>query len=140
MRYWSGTRGNAPVEDGTPITLELRTSGPADPVTALAHPVLTVEPHESGGLPWLHGSFRRPVPVSSRLVLRIHNRAGIPIIEGHCEIAAGEQRFTCTTLRPLGIEAYAHVSEAQRQQTAQRIWSRRVYATLQRYPLEPKRT
>lgn len=128
------------MEDATPITLELRTSGVSDPLVALAHPVLTAEPQESGGLPWLHGSFRQPVPVAARLVLRIHNRAGIPIIEGECAVAAGEQRFTCTTLRPLGIEAYAHVSEAQRQQTAQRIWSRRVYVTLQRYPLEPKRT
>lgn len=67
-------------------------------------------------------------------MLRIHNRAGIPIIEGQCYVAAGAQTFTFSQLLPLGIEAYAHVSEGEREQVARRIWSRRVYGSLEQHP------
>jgi hypothetical protein len=96
--------------------------------------MLTADPvQHTAGLPWLHGSFAQPVVTPCRLTLRIHNRAGIPIIEGHCFVAAGQQTFTFEQLRPLGIDAYAHVSEAEREQIARRIWSRRVYGTLEQH-------
>jgi hypothetical protein len=63
-------------------------------------------------------------------VLRVHNQAGIPIIEGQNRVEAGQCSFTVSELRPLGIEAYAHKREAERLQIARRIWSRRAYGTL----------
>jgi len=63
-------------------------------------------------------------------LVRIHNRAGIPIVEGTGTVAAGQREFTIAELRPLGIEAYAHKSEAERVEIAQRIWSRRVFGTV----------
>lgn len=128
------------MEDGALITLDVRPTSPVNSAS-VTPPTLTIDTtHATHGLPWLHGSLSRPIRGSARLVLRIHNRAGIPIIEGQYEMTDGQQAFTCSNLLPLGIEAYAHVSEAQREQTAQRIWSRRAYATLQQYPLEPERT
>ncbi len=70
-----------------------------------------------------------------RLTLRIHNRAGIPMIEGQTIVEAGQRTFMFSDLRPLGIEAYAHVSEAEREQVTRRIWSRRAYGTLEIQPL-----
>lgn len=121
--------------DLSATTLELRPTSSANSLSVKAHSVLTADTvHQTGGLPWLHGSLAQPTPAPCRLVLRIHNRAGIPIIEGQCYVAAGGQTFTFSQLRPLGIEAYAHVSESEREQVARRIWSRRVYGSLEQHP------
>jgi hypothetical protein len=63
-------------------------------------------------------------------MLRVHNSAGIPIIEGHCMIEAGQRQVVFEALRPLGIEAYAHKSAAEQQAVARRIWGRRAYGVL----------
>jgi hypothetical protein len=86
--------------------------------------------HQSGGLPWLSGELGLAAPACLKLILRIHNRAGIPIVEAHSQIEAGQQQITFSNLHALGIEAYAHKTEAERAEIAQRIWSRRAYGTL----------
>ena len=86
--------------------------------------------HDSGGLPWLSGELGQAAPACLKLILRIHNRAGIPIVEAHSQIEAGQQQITFRDLHALGIEAYAHKTEAERAKIAQRIWSRRAYGTL----------
>jgi len=63
-------------------------------------------------------------------VLRVYNRAGIPIVEGQSQVAAGQRQFAFTHLRAFGIEAYAHRSDEERAQIAQRIWTRCSYGTL----------
>ncbi|MGH2524557.1 MAG: hypothetical protein ACRDH2_18785 [Anaerolineales bacterium] len=92
---------------------------------------LRLDPEQhTGGLPWLHGELEAAAPKPLVLLLRVHNRAGIPLVEGHCQVRAGQRQVTFRDLRPLGIEAYAHKPEAQRIEVAQRIWSRRAYASL----------
>lgn len=81
-------------------------------------------------LPALRGELSRPAPRRMTITLQIHNRAGIPIIIGQETIAAGQTEIVFRHLQPLGIEAYNHASATQRQQVAQRIWSRRAYGTL----------
>ena len=98
--------------------------------TAFPRELRYVEEHHTGGLPWLSGELGRPAPQPLALIVRIHNRAGIPIIEGQSQIEAGQRQFTITDLRPLGIEAYTHKREAERIEVAHRIWSRRAFATL----------
>jgi len=88
------------------------------------------EEQHTDRLPMLHGELGVAAPRSLRLVLRVHNQAGIPIIEGQNRVEAGQRSFTIGELRPLGIEAYAHKREAERLQIARRIWSRRAYGTL----------
>jgi hypothetical protein len=51
-------------------------------------------------------------------------------VEAHSQIEAGQQHFCFSDLQALGIEAYAHKSDAERAEIAQRIWSRRAYGTL----------
>ena len=85
---------------------------------------------QSGGLPWLSGELGQAAPACLKLILRVHNRAGIPIAEAHSQIEPGQQQITFTDLHALGIEAYAHKTEAERAEIAQRIWSRRAYGTL----------
>ena len=84
----------------------------------------------TGGLPWLHGELGAATTRPLLLVLRIHNRAGIPIAEGQGVLGSGQREFTISDLRPLGIEAYSHYKEEQRAQIGQRIWSRSAYASL----------
>src|SRR5689334_20980214 len=89
----------------------------------------------NGGLPWLSGELSQAAPACLKLILRVHNRAGIPIVEAHSQVEAGRQQITFSDLHPLGIEAYAHKTEAERAEIARRIWSRRAYATLTCLPL-----
>ncbi len=85
---------------------------------------------QTEGLPWLHGELAIAAPRRLDLVLQVHNRAGIPIIEGYSSVETGQRQFTFVDLHAVGIEAYAHASVAQRLQVAQRVWSRRSFGTL----------
>jgi hypothetical protein len=94
-------------------------------------PALSVDPasdHE--GLPALTGELPRPAPRRMRLVLRVHNAAGVPIAAGEAHVGAGEARVEFRALHALGIEAYAHVPADERVRIARRIWSRRAYGVL----------
>src|SRR3954465_7403170 len=53
---------------------------------------------QSGGLPWLWGELGQAAPACLRLILRVHNRAGIPIVEAHSQIEAGQQQISFTDL------------------------------------------
>jgi hypothetical protein len=115
------------------MTLLIRPGNPGrQPVPRAIYPsALELDSErQSGGLPWLSGELGQAAPASLKLILRVHNRAGIPIVEGQSQIEAGQQQITFTNLHALGIEAYAHKTEAERAEIAQRIWSRRAYATL----------
>lgn len=111
-------------------TLPVRNKG-REPRGELLPNALTceVEP-QANGLPLVHGTLHAPAPRRLHVLLRIHNRAGIPVIEGQCEVAVGEQRLAFDSLRALGIEAYAHVSEDERANVQRRIWERAMYGTL----------
>ncbi len=82
------------------------------------------------GFPRLKGELVTAAPEPLNINLRIHNQAGIPIIEGQSSIKAGERKFIFTQFHALGIEAYAHVSAAERLTISKRIWTRSAYATL----------
>jgi|GEM_PF-2948194 len=84
----------------------------------------------STGIPSLWGTLDVPAAQPVVVTLKIHNQAGIPIIEGRTQIERGERQFSFHNLQPLGIEAYAHKSDVERVQIGQRIWSRGVYGTL----------
>lgn len=86
-------------------------------------------------LPGLAGELGITAPGRFKLILRVHNRAGIPIVEGQSYVEIGQRRFVFEELDVIGIEAYAHVSVEERQKIRQRIWSRRAYATLQFWPI-----
>jgi hypothetical protein len=64
------------------------------------------------------------------LLLHVHNSAGIPIITALAHLSAGDQQVIFHDLSPIGIEAYAHKPAAERDQIAQRIWTRRSYAMI----------
>jgi hypothetical protein len=83
-----------------------------------------------GGIPWLHGEFGNAMPQAITIMLQIHNKSGIPIIEGQSQLEVGQRQFIFQELRPLGIEAYAHASEAERVQIGQRVWARAAYGKL----------
>lgn len=95
------------------------------PATLDEQPAAAGEP-----LPQLRGSLPGPASEALELVLRIHNSAGIPIVEGRGSVAAGQTELLFHSLRPLGIEGYAHVNDQCRAEVAQRIWARRRYGTL----------
>ena len=101
-------------------------------IPATAQPCeLQVDPERhTHGLPWLYGELGIATPQNLILGLRIHNQAGIPIIEGQSSVEAGQRQFTFTDLHAIGIEAYTHVPEIERQHISDRIWSRRAYGTL----------
>jgi hypothetical protein len=84
----------------------------------------------SYGLPMLILTVGQPPTSPVILLLHIHNAAGIPIIMAEAELRPDNPRITFRKLVPVGIEAYAHKPVAEQHQIAQRIWSRRVYATL----------
>src|SRR5690349_9842419 len=114
-------------------SLSLRTRAhKGQPIAPAAYPqeLLADPERQSGGLPWLHGKLGSAAPYRVALVLQVHNRAGIPIVEGRCEVEAGRRQFAFTELRPIGIDAYAHKSEAERADIARRIWARHAYGTL----------
>jgi hypothetical protein len=85
---------------------------------------------QTDGIPWLRCQLRAAAPAPVGLLLRIYNRAGIPIIEGRAELEAGATEAVFREVRALGIEGYAHRSAAERAQVAERVWQRRAYATL----------
>lgn len=66
------------------------------------------------GLPWLCGELENPAPRELTLLLRIHNKAGIPIIEGQSRVEGGQKQLVFSELRMFGIEAYSHLSETER--------------------------
>ncbi len=82
------------------------------------------------GVPWLYGEVSIVLPQPIHLGLQIYNRAGIPIIEGETKLEMGQKRVVFQTLRPLGIEAYAHASDSERVEIGRRMWSRAVYGKL----------
>lgn len=117
----------------TSLTLPIRVSKKNDSLIPLNAPPreLQVDPERrTHGLPWLYGEFSTTVPQGLILGLKIHNQAGIPIIEGQSRVEAGQKQFIFTELHAIGIEAYAHLPELERQQISDRIWSRRAYGTL----------
>jgi hypothetical protein len=87
------------------------------------------------GIPSLYGKFGIPAPQCLHLILRIHNQAGIPIIEGETKVDLGQYNFVFHKLNVLGIEAYAHLSEVEQQKIIERIWTRRAYANLTILPI-----
>jgi hypothetical protein len=113
-------------------TLPIRVTVSPDELPAKSYPsALSIDANRAAaGLPWLEGGLKTAAPQRLTLRLRIHNRAGIPIIEGLTEVQAGERRFVFQELRAIGIEAYAHKNDGERIQIAQRVWSRRTYGTL----------
>jgi hypothetical protein len=88
------------------------------------------EEHSSNHLPWLCATFKAELSQSVDLIVRVHNKAGVPIIEGKSRLEAGQKQVVFDTLQPLGIEAYAHYTDEQRAAIVQRIWSRRAYCTI----------
>lgn len=115
------------------ITLPVRSQSTRGSSTRLA--VLPVElradpGQHTAGLPWLAGELGAPASQPLTLLVKVMNRAGIPIIEGRTEVMAGERSFVFRDLRALGIEAYGHFKDAGREQIGQRVWSRRSYAVL----------
>jgi hypothetical protein len=96
----------------------------------LPHELQTDSEHSKGGLPHLHGTLAHPASCILYLTVRLHNQAGIPIIEGRATVAAGAAHFTIHNLVALGIDAYQHYSDEQRAAIAQRIWRRCAYATI----------
>ena len=76
------------------------------------------------------GDLTRPAARPVRLLLRIHNAAGVPIVAGETRVDAGAAHIEFRTLRALGIEAYAHVPADERVRVARRIWARRAYGVL----------
>jgi hypothetical protein len=84
----------------------------------------------SYGLPLLVLTIGQAPSLPVVLVLHIHNAAGIPIIMAEAELRPETTRVVFRKLTPVGIEAYAHKPLAEQHQVAQRIWSRRVFATL----------
>jgi hypothetical protein len=111
-------------------TLPVRTPRSAPHATLLPDALECAAQPQANGLPVVHGTLRAHAPRRLNMLLRIHNRAGIPVIEGRCEVAEGEWRIAFDRLRALGIEAYAHVSEAEQANVQRRIWERAVYGTL----------
>jgi hypothetical protein len=92
---------------------------------------LSTDPQQhSGGVPWLYGELGLPASVRLNVILRLHNRAGVPVIEGQTIVDRGQRQLAFRDLHAIGIEAYAHASEEQRVQIARRIWSRCLYGTL----------
>ena len=87
------------------------------------------EQHTSG-IPWLHGEFDTTISQSIVVVLQVHNKSGIPIIEGQCQLEVGQRQIIFQELRPLGIEGYAHAAEAERVQIGRRVWARAAYGKL----------
>jgi hypothetical protein len=105
------------------------------PALALAAAELEADPErQTDGLPWVSGTFDRSAPTRLSILVRMHNRAGIPIVEGRCELEANTRQFTVRALSPLGIEAYAHASESQRLEVRRRVWSRCAFCTLEVRP------
>jgi hypothetical protein len=100
------------------------------PPLAQLHELQTDPERHTNGLPWLYGELGVPAPQELTFLLRIYNRAGIPIIEGKSKVGIGQKYVTFSELHALGIEAYAHVSETERQHISQRIWARHVYGTI----------
>jgi hypothetical protein len=92
---------------------------------------LSTDPQQhSDGVPWLYGEIGVPAAVHLNVILRLHNRAGIPVIEGRTVVERGQRQLIFRDLHAIGIEAYAHAPEEQRVQIARRIWSRCVYGIL----------
>lgn len=89
---------------------------------------------QANGLPALYAHLEQPLARALTVTLRIHNQAGIPIIEAYSQIAVGAATLTFGELNPLGIEAYAHSPPERRLEVAQRVWSRRAYAILRCTP------
>lgn len=130
------------MEETTAAFLEIRRMLNSNKAMQRFTPPPTLEcdsAQQTAGLPWLHGELATAPAEPVRLMLRVHNRAGIPVIEGHTVVEAGQQKFIFSELRPYGIEAYAHASAADREQVAQRVWSRRAYGTIEIQPDSARR-
>ncbi len=126
------------MEVNPPLTLGVRiTPTIKSPLRhiALPHELHCDSEHHTAGVPWLRGEFAAIPAEQLRITVRVHNHAGIPVIEGHNIVEPGQRTFIFSELRPHGIDAYAHVSEAEREQVSRRVWSRRAYATIEIQPL-----
>jgi hypothetical protein len=62
--------------------------------------------HANGGIPHLHSILTHPATCALHMIVRLHNQAGIPIIQGHATVAAGERQCSIHDLVVLGIDAY----------------------------------
>src|SRR5579859_7750420 len=68
---------------------------PPVPALALMGNTLEADPaQETNGVPWVSGTFDRPVAHRLTILVRLHNRAGIPIIAGRSIVEVGAQDFT----------------------------------------------
>jgi hypothetical protein len=85
----------------------------------------------AGGLPLLRGELPTEATSAFVVAVQICNSAGIPIIEGQATVGPGDRSVLFTDLRPIGIDAYTHKPAEERAQIAERIWTRRSFATLQ---------
>jgi hypothetical protein len=113
------------------MALPIRAINNAQRSGAFSISVLHIDDEQhTAGIPWLHGDLDTPASEPLRLVLRIYNQSGIPIIEGQSNVATGDQQVIFQELYALGIEAYAHAREVERVAVAQRIWSRRRYGII----------
>jgi hypothetical protein len=83
------------------------------------------------GIPPVTGELPRSAGRPLRLLLRVHNAAGVPIVAGETRVDAGATRIEFRDLRALGIEAYAHVPAEERARITRRIWSRRAYGVIE---------
>lgn len=112
------------------LPIRKRTTG-GDEAAYLPNTLLVDEQIGPAGLPLLRGELPAAAPARLLVVLQVRNSAGIPIIEGQTSVAPGDRTVLFAELRPIGIDAYAHKSDAERTQIAERIWTRRAYGTLQ---------
>lgn len=111
--------------------LLIRSRTPDDDAANLPPTLQIDEQVGPAGLPLLRGELATAPAAAVVVLLQVRNSAGIPIIEGHAAVAAGERTVLFADLRPIGIDAYAHKSVAERAHIAERIWTRRAYGTLQ---------
>jgi hypothetical protein len=110
-----------PIKETSQTVKQLRLAATVDILTE----------HTLYGLPVLCVNLVLPATNPVDLLLYIHNKAGIPIISAQGHIKSDERQIVFRQLIPVGIEAYRHKPMAEQEQVAQRIWSRRAYATIQ---------
>jgi len=114
-----------------PLVLRSAVARHTAAVAALPQALTIEDGDDCDGIPALTGELPRSASRPLRLVLRVHNAAGVPIVAGETRVDAGATRIEFRDLRALGIEAYAHVPAEERVRIARRIWSRRAYGVIE---------
>ncbi len=98
---------------------------------ALPEALVVADGNDHDGIPVVTGELPRSAGRPLRLLLRVHNAAGVPIVAGETHVDAGATHIEFRDLRALGIEAYAHVPAEERMRITRRIWSRRAYGVIE---------